>query len=127
MIPIAYTGALVSGPIVFTATAGSVTGSATLTIPVPGALTLSMGLVQFTTVPGSSSVTVSESNYAGTFTFADSPPGSCAAIVSWGALSAGMLPLTALGVGTCTVIASDTIGGTASLTVNVATTTLVGS
>ena len=80
-----------------------------------------------TIVQVSSSVTVSESNYAGTFTFADSPPGSCAAIVSWGALSAGMLPLTALGVGTCTVIASDTIGGTASLTVNVATTTLVGS
>jgi hypothetical protein len=127
MIPINYTGVLVSGPIVFTATAGTVTGSATLTIPAHGSVSVSSSLVQFTTVPGSSSVTVDETNYAGSFTFADSPPGSCTGIVSLGTFSAGVLPLTAQGVGTCTIAASDSIGDSTPFTVNVATTTLVGS
>jgi len=127
MIPINYTGVLVSGPIVFTATAGTVTGTATLTIPPHGGVSVSSTLVQFTTVPGSSSVTVDETNYAGTFTFADSPPGSCTGIVSRGTFSAGVLPLTSQGVGTCTIVASDTIGDSTPFTVNVATTSLVGS
>ena len=127
MIPINYTGVLVTGPIVFTATSGTVTGSATLAIPPHGIVSVAPALVQFTTVPGSSSVTVGETNYAGTFAFADSPPGSCAGIVSIGVFSAGALPLTAQGVGTCTINASDTIGDTTPFTVNVATTTLVGS
>jgi hypothetical protein len=127
MIPINYTGVLVSGPIVFTATSGTVTGTATLTIPPHGGVSVSTTLVQFTTVPGASSVTVDETNYAGTFTFADSPPGSCTGIVSRGTFSAGVLPLTAQGVGTCTIVASDTIGDSTPFTVNVATTSLVGS
>lgn len=127
MIPINYTGVLVGGPIVFTATSGTVTGSATLTIPAHGGVSVSPTTVQFTTVPGSSSVTVDETNYDGSFTFADSPPGSCSGIVSLGAFSAGALPLTAQGAGTCTINASDTIGDSTPITVNVATTTLVGS
>jgi hypothetical protein len=127
MIPINYTGVLVSGPISFTATAGTVTGSATLTIPPHGGVSVAPTTVQFTTVPGSSSVTVDETNYAGTFTFADSPPGSCTGIVSLGTFAAPNLPLTAQGVGTCTITASDTIGDSTPFTVNVATTSLVGS
>jgi hypothetical protein len=128
MIPINYTGVLVSGPISIIATAGTVTGSATLTIPPHGIVSvLPSTTVQFTTVPSSSSVSVDETNYDGTFSFADSPPGSCTGIVSIGAFSAGSLPLTAQGVGTCTINASDTIGDTTPITVNVATTTLVGS
>jgi hypothetical protein len=127
MIPINYTGVLVSGPISFTATAGTVTGSATLTIPPHGGVSVAPTTVQFTTVPGSSSVMVDETNYAGTFTFADSPPGSCTGIVSLGTFSAPNLPLTAQGVGTCTITASDTIGDSTPFTVNVATTSLVGS
>jgi len=127
MLPINYTGVLVTGPISIIATAGTVTGSATLTIPPHGGVSVAPTLVQFTTVPGSSSVTVDETNYDGTFSFADSPPGSCTGIVSLGAFSAGSLPLTAQGVGTCTINASDTIGDSTPFTVNVATTTLVGS
>jgi hypothetical protein len=127
MIPINYTGVLVSGPISFTATSGSVTGSATLTIPPHGGVSVSPTVVQFTTVPGSSSVMVDETNYAGSFTFADSPPGSCTGVVSLGGFAGGVLPLTAQGVGTCTINASDSIGDSTPFTVNVATTSLVGS
>jgi hypothetical protein len=126
-IPVNYTGANVSGPITFTATSGTVTGSATLTIPVPGALTVSPNPLQFTTVPGAASVSVSESNYGGSFVVAQSPPGSCAGIVSLGTLSGGSLPVTSLGVGTCNIRVTDTIGGSVLETINVETTTLVGS
>ena len=127
VVPVAYTGALAAGPITFTATSGAIAGSAVLAIAAPGGVTLTPNPVQFTSVPSSSSVAVTEANYAGTFSFVDSPPGSCAAVASFGPFAGGLLPLTALGVGTCTIVASDTIGGSALLTVNVATTTLVGS
>ena len=126
-IPVNYSGALVSGPITFTATSGTVSGSAALTIPASGALTVSPNPLQFTTVPGAASLSVSESNYGGSFAFAQSPPGGCAGIVSLGTFAAGALPLTSLGVGTCNIRVSDTIGGSVLETINVETTTLVGS
>jgi hypothetical protein len=126
-IPVNYTGGVVSGPITFTATSGTVSGSAALTIPASGALTVSPNPVQFTTVPGAASLSVSEGNYGGSFAFAQSPPGSCAGIVSLGTFAGGSLPLTSLGVGTCNIRVSDTIGGSVLETVNVETTTLVGS
>ncbi len=126
-LPVNYTGALATGVYTVTATAGTVTGSATLTIPAPGGVSATPSFVQFTTVPGSVNVAVSEANYAGTFSFTDSPAGSCSGIVTIGAYAAGQLPLTANGVGACAVQASDTIGGSTTITVHVATTTLVGS
>jgi hypothetical protein len=126
-VAVHYTGALATGSYTFTATSGSVTGTATLTIPVPGGVSASPNFVQFTTVPGSANVDVSETNYAGTFSFADSPAGSCTGIVTIGTFAGGLLPLTSTGVGACTVTASDTLGGSATITVHVGTTTLVGS
>ncbi len=127
MIPVDYTGALAGGPITFTATSGTVSGSASLIIPPPGPLTVAPGTVQFTTVPGAASISVSQNNYNGGFLFTQSPPGSCSGVVSLGTFSGGLLPLTSLGVGTCTVIVSNSLGASTPVTINVETTTLVGS
>lgn len=111
--------------IIFTAASGAVSAQATLTISTPGGVTVSPGTVQFTTVPASpQTVTIGETNYAGTLS--KSAPG-CGSVATIGALVSNHFNVTPLAHGTCTVTVSDTLGNSNTLTVNVATTSLTGS
>ena len=127
VVPVNYDGtATAVTSIVFTATSGAVTGTATLTIPTPGGVHVGSGTLQFTTIPASAqTITISETNYAGTFSRI---PAGCAGIASVGAITGGnQFSVTPLGVGSCTVSAADTLGNSQTVTINVATTSITGS
>jgi hypothetical protein len=122
---IAYSGAVAPVSVVYTATAGTVTQSQTLTFPAPGGVTVSSPLLQFTTVPaGAQTETVSETNYNGTFS--DSAPG-CSGIANVGSVAGTSFGVTPIAAGACTVTVSDTIGNTQTFNVHVATTAITGS
>jgi hypothetical protein len=127
VISASYNGTATSATsIAFTATAGAITGSATLTIPTPGGVTVSAGTLQFTAIPASAqTVTIGETNYAGTFS---RTPAGCGSIASVGAITGGnQFSVTPLGVGSCTVSAADTLGNSQTVTIDVATTSITGS
>jgi hypothetical protein len=124
-IGIAYTGAAITTSVVYTATAGTVTQSQTLSFPAPGGVNATPALLQFTTVPASAlTETVSETNYDGTFS---AVPAGCSGIATVGAVVNGSISVTPLGVGACTVAVSDTIGNNTSFSIHVATTAITGS
>ena len=124
-LSVGYTGAATgTSSVVFTATAGAATGSATLTFPTPGGVVISPSSLQFTTIPASAqTATVSETNYAGTFSVTT----GCGATATLSAITAGVVSVTPNTVGSCTAIISDTLGNVHHLTINVATTAITGS
>ena len=126
VIPVSYDGTATSATsLVFTATSGTVTGTAALTIPIPGGVSVSPSTLQFTTVPASAqTVTISETNYAGTFV---RTPSGCGGIATIGTISSNQFSVTPLGVGSCTVSVTDSIGGSHNVTVNAGTTAITGS
>lgn len=125
LLAINYTGGVVPASIAFQASAGTVSATpATLTFPGVGMLTAAPNTLQFTSVPSNATVTISEPNYAGTFSV--TAP-SCSGIATIGAVVSGQFTVTASGVGSCTAIVHDTLGATANVSIAVATTTIVGS
>jgi hypothetical protein len=124
-ITITYNGGAAPASVAYTATAGSATQTQMLGFPAPGGVTVSEPLLQFTTVPASAQTeTVSETNYAGTFS--DNALG-CSGIASVGAVSGSTISTTPIAVGSCTVTVSDTVGNSQTFAIHVATTTITGS
>ena len=121
-----YNGATTGiSSLTLTATSGTVSGNAVLTFPTPGGVVLSTNTMQFTTIPASAQTTsVSETNYAGTFSDNTS---NCTSIASVSAVVSNAVSVTPIAVGSCTAVILDTLGNSHPLTINVATTTITGS
>ena len=124
-VTVNYDGTAVgTSSILFTVTSGTVSGTAALTFPTVSGLHVNHATLQFTTIPASAQTeTISENNYAGTW----SDSGACGSIASVSAVSGSTITVAPLAVGTCTESVHDTLGNSTSFTIDVATTAITGS
>lgn len=118
---------------VFVLFAPSGTSPTPIPTPAPGAVLLSVSAMSFvgTGSANAQALTVSETNYSGTFTVttaASGQPNSCSGIATVSPISGtGPFTVTPTGVGHCVSSVSGGNGQTAALTIDVSTTTLGGS